>query len=306
MNQFATVFFGGYRKDAVDERLKELIDQIELLQKEKSDAAERENRLKEELEEAKKQAESAGPKGGVGSAELEQASSQREEELEKELAEALERLNALEEELAKNESAEQGGQSEQQRASLKEELAAALRWSESLEMELKQARDEKSARTQTRLMELERTKTLNRRILELEDELDEAEAEHRRELSRLQEQLDHQAKTSAATERVLAQAEEEARMMIVEAQERVQELERQTELDVRAKKQAAAKALDGARAQIIQYLDAFNATRNKLTVTYDELGALVDQIPRTDDTIIELDRDDEGGSWTYVPNERKK
>lgn len=322
MNQFDTVVFGGYRKDMVDERLQELVDQIERLRKEKADAGEREERLKKELEEARSQAAqarsqaAASPSGGEAQTAGESpaaGASQREEQLKKELADALARLRALEEQ--KDKTPEYGGLGFQyktppeedgaapadERASLKDELAAALQWSETLEAELRQVRDEKSSQTQTRLAELERTKSLNRRILELEDALDEAEAEHRREVSRLREQLDHQTKAAAATERILAQAEEEARTMIVEAQERAQELERQTELDVRAKKQAAAQALDGARAQIVQYLDAFNATRNQLSVTYNELGALVDQIPQTDETVIELDG--EGEDWSYIADE---
>ena len=53
---------------------------------------------------------------------------------------------------------------------LREELTAALQWSESLESELKLARKEQDIRAHNRILELERTKTLNQRILELEDE----------------------------------------------------------------------------------------------------------------------------------------
>lgn len=308
MDQFETVFLGGYRKDLVDERLKELVAQIEELRKGERSAKEREERLKEELAAALSRAEAAESLRDAAPSEPDGDTSQREEQLKEELAAALERLNVLEEELecGGTRSVEPAdGKDQQRKEQLKEELAAALRWSESLEAELKLARDEKDARTQSRLLELERTKALNQRILDLEEELEEVESEHRRELARLQEQLDHQTKSSAATERILAMAEEEARTLIEEAQDRAQELERQTEADVRAKKQAAAQALEGARTQVIRYLDAFNATRNKLAVTYDELDALVDQIPRTDTTVIELEHGGEGGGWSYMPDARK-
>ena len=53
MDQFMTTFLGGYRKDLVDERLKELVGQIEQLRREAKAAGEREDRLREQLEEAR-------------------------------------------------------------------------------------------------------------------------------------------------------------------------------------------------------------------------------------------------------------
>ena len=148
-------------------------------------------------------------------------------------------------------------------------------------------------------MELERTKSLNQRILELEDERRRREGEHQRELARLREQLDQQNKTSAATERILAMAEQEARALVQQAQARAQQMERQMEEDMRAKKLAAAQALEGARNQVIRYLDTFNVTRDKLAATYNELDALVEQIPRPDSSVIELERDGLDGNWSY-------
>ena len=49
MDQFMTTFLGGYRKDLVDERLKELVGQIEQLRREAKAAGEREDQLPEEL-----------------------------------------------------------------------------------------------------------------------------------------------------------------------------------------------------------------------------------------------------------------
>ena len=57
MDQFMTTFLGGYRKDLVDERLKELVGQIEQLRREAKAAGEREDRLREQLEEARRRAE---------------------------------------------------------------------------------------------------------------------------------------------------------------------------------------------------------------------------------------------------------
>ena len=54
MDQFMTTFLGGYRKDLVDERLKELVGQIEQLRREAKAAGEREDRLREQLEEARR------------------------------------------------------------------------------------------------------------------------------------------------------------------------------------------------------------------------------------------------------------
>ena len=135
--------------------------------------------------------------------------------------------------------------------------------------------------------------------LELEDERRRREGEHQRELARLREQLDQQNKTSAATERILAMAEQEARALVQQAQARAQQMERQMEEDMRAKKLAAAQALEGARNQVIRYLDTFNVTRDKLAATYNELDALVEQIPRPDSSVIELERDGLDGNWSY-------
>lgn len=290
MDQFMTTFLGGYRKDLVDERLKELVGQIEQLRREAKAAGEREDRLREQLEEARRRAETLEAERGGGKAEA------RAVALEAELAEARGRLELMESALRRA-----GGEQERtdQEKRLREELTAALQWSESLESELKLARKEQDIRAHNRILELERTKTLNQRILELEDERRCREGEHQRELARLREQLDQQNKTSAATERILAIAEQEARALVQQAQARAQQMERQMEEDMRAKKLAAAQALEGARNQVIRYLDAFNITRDKLAATYNELDALVEQIPRPDSPVIELERDGLDENWSY-------
>lgn len=290
MDQFMTTFLGGYRKDLVDERLKELVGQIEQLRREAKAAGEREDRLREQLEEARRRAETLEAQRGGGEAEA------RAVALEAELAEARGRLELMESALRRA-----GGEQERtdQEKRLREELTAALQWSESLESELKLARKEQDIRAHNRILELERTKTLNQRILELEDERRRREGEHQRELARLREQLDQQNKTSAATERILAIAEQEARALVQQAQARAQQMERQMEEDMRAKKLAAAQALEGARNQVIRYLDAFNVTRDKLAATYNELDALVEQIPRPDSPVIELERDGLDENWSY-------
>ena len=290
MDQFMTAFLGGYRKDLVDERLKELVGQIEQLRREAKAAGEREDRLREQLEEARRRAETLEAQRGGGEAEA------RAVALEAELAEARGRLELMESALRRA-----GGEQERtdQEKRLREELTAALQWSESLESELKLARKEQDIRAHNRILELERTKTLNQRILELEDERRRREGEHQRELARLREQLDQQNKTSAAMERILAMAEQEARALVQQAQARAQQMERQMEEDMRAKKLAAAQALEGARNQVIRYLDAFNITRDKLAATYNELDALVEQIPRPDSPVIELERDGLDENWSY-------
>lgn len=290
MDQFMTTFLGGYRKDLVDERLKELVGQIEQLRREAKAAGEREDRLREQLAEARRRAETLEAERGGGKAEA------RAVALEAELAEARGRLELMESALRRA-----GGDQERtdQEKRLREELTAALQWSESLESELKLARKEQDIRAHNRILELERTKTLNQRILELEDERRRREGEHQRELARLREQLDQQNKTSAATERILAIAEQEARALVQQAQARAQQMERQMEEDMRAKKLAAAQALEGARNQVIRYLDAFNITRDKLAATYNELDALVEQIPRPDSPVIELERDGLDENWSY-------
>lgn len=290
MDQFMTTFLGGYRKDLVDERLKELVGQIEQLRREAKAAGEREDRLREQLAEARRRAETLEAERGGGEAEA------RAVALEAELAEARGRLELMESALRRA-----GGEQERtdQEKRLREELTAALQWSESLESELKLARKEQDIRAHNRILELERTKTLNQRILELEDERRRREGEHQRELARLREQLDQQNKTSAATERILAMAEQEARALVQQAQARAQQMERQMEEDMRAKKLAAAQALEGARNQVIRYLDAFNVTRDKLAATYNELDALVEQIPRPDSPVIELERDGLDENWSY-------
>jgi len=285
-----TTFLGGYRKDLVDERLKELVGQIEQLRREAKAAGEREDRLREQLAEARRRAETLEAQRGGGEAEA------RAVALEAELAEARGRLELMESALRRA-----GGEQERtdQEKRLREELTAALQWSESLESELKLARKEQDIRAHNRILELERTKTLNQRILELEDERRRREGEHQRELARLREQLDQQNKTSAATERILAIAEQEARALVQQAQARAQQMERQMEEDMRAKKLAAAQALEGARNQVIRYLDTFNITRDKLAATYNELDALVEQIPRPDSPVIELERDGLDENWSY-------
>ena len=290
MDQFMTAFLGGYRKDLVDERLTELAGQIEQLRREAKAAGEREDRLREQLEEARRRAETLEAERGGGKAEA------RAVALEAELAEARGRLELMESALRRA-SGDQERTDQEKR--LREELTAALQWSESLESELKLARKEQDIRAHNRILELERTKTLNQRILELEDERRRREGEHQRELARLREQLEQQNKTSAATERILAIAEQEARALVQQAQARAQQMERQMEEDMRAKKLAAAQALEGARNQVIRYLDAFNITRDKLAATYNELDALVEQIPRPDSPVIELERDGLDENWSY-------
>ena len=50
---------------------------------------------------------------------------------------------------------------------------------------------------------------------------------------------------------------------------------------------------------MFRYLDAFNITRDKLAATYNELDALVEQIPRPDSPVIELERDGLDENWSY-------
>ena len=90
MDQFMTTFLGGYRKDLVDERLKELVGQIEQLRREAKAAGEREDRLREQLEEARRRAETLEAQRGGGEAEARAAA------LEAELAEARGRLELME------------------------------------------------------------------------------------------------------------------------------------------------------------------------------------------------------------------
>ena len=273
MDQFMTTFLGGYRKDLVDERLKELVGQIEQLRREAKAAGEREDRLREQLEEARRRAETLEAERGGGKAEA------RAVALEAELAEARGRLELMESALRRA-SGDQERTDQEKR--LREELTAALQWSESPESELKLARKEQDIRAHNRIFERRRR-----------------EGEHQRELARLREQLEQQNKTSAATERILAIAEQEARALVQQAQARAQQMERQMEEDMRAKKLAAAQALEGARNQVIRYLDAFNITRDKLAATYNELDALVEQIPRPDSPVIELERDGLDENWSY-------
>ena len=298
MDQFPTVFMGGYRKDLVDERLKRMVVQIEDLQKAVQAAKEREDELKGALAEAKERAERLEAERKPAEARW-SGGSEREKKLKEELDAALKQLEQLGD----------GGPQEARdpepiwAREKQAELASALRWSESLEAELKLAREERDTRAQNRLLELEHTKALNQRILELESDRERREADHRRELSRLQEQLNQQNKGCEAAGRILALAEREARTLVEEAQARAQQLERQAGEDISAKKQAAAQTLEGARTQVIRYLETFTITRDKLAVTYNELDALVGQIPPPDSgPVIELEHDSMGGRWSYPPD----
>lgn len=307
MNQFPTAFMGGYRKDLVDERLKELVTQIEELQKEVEASKEREEQAKESLKVSENKAE-------ILEAELKAAQevklsaepvTQREEQLKAELASALKQLEELG---ADGQSADSAADREEARCredQRKQDLSAALRWSESLEAELKLAREERAARSRNRLLELENTKALNQRILDLEAERERQEALHRRELSRLQEQLAQRDMGCEAAGRILETAREEAAALLEKAQERAQELEQQAEEELYAKRRAAAKTLEGARTQVIHYLETFTVTRDKLSVTYDELDALVGQIPKAEGTIFELGRDDPDAPWDFTAGSKK-
>lgn len=305
MDQFPTAIVGGYRKDMVDERLKRLVTQIEELQSEVQAAKEREEQLKEALAASQSRAE-------ILETELEAAKveprgepvSQQEESLKEELAAALKQLEMLSVDGQSGEcdlTQEVILEREKQR---NEDLSAAIRWSESLEAELKLVREERNTRAQNRLLEVEHIKALNQRILDLEADRERREAMHRRELARLQEQMEQQSKGCEAAGRILELAEKEASTLVEEAQKRAQQLEQQAEDEIYAKKKAAAQALEGARTQVIHYLETFTITREKLAVTYNELDALVGQIPTAEDSVIELEHDSFGDGWGYTPDMR--
>ena len=253
MDQFQTVFMGGYRKDAVDERLKSLVEQIETLHQEAQEAA------------------------------------KREEELRAELSEAHSRIKELEEEST-------GGLG-----------SAARKYLESLDAEDELTQEERDARTEVRLLELERA-ALNRRIMSLEDEKERREAERRRETASLRENLDQQRRSTEAAERILQMAEQEARALVEEAQARTQEMERRAEEDIRAKRQAALQTLEDARVQVMRYVDTFNITQRKLAQTYRELDALAGQFPRAlaDSLIIDLDEQQDYKSWDDASGEKQR
>lgn len=253
MDQFQTVFMGGYRKDEVDERLKALVSQIEALHKESQEAAKREEALRAELSNAYK------------------------------------RIKDLEEEGKKSQG------------------VVIRNFLETSEAECGLTQGEKDARAEVRLLELERA-ALNRRIMNLEDEKECLEAEHRREIARLRENLDQQRRSTEAAERILQMAEQEARALVEEAQIRVQEMERRTEEDIRAKRQAALQALEGARTQVMRYVDTFNITQRKLAQTYRELDALAGQFPRSlvDSIIIDLDEQKDFRDWDGTLGEKQR
>lgn len=271
MDQFQTVFMGGYRKDEVDERLKALVAQIETLYQEAQEAAKREERLKAELAEAHRCME------------------EREAALNEELSRAHSRIKELEEESKRGLG------------------SAARRYSESPDAESTLTQGEKDARAEVRLLELERD-TLNRRIMSLEDERERREAEHRRETAGLRENLDQQRRSAEAAERILQMAEQEARALVEEAQVRTQEMERRAEEDIRAKRQAALQTLEGARVQVMRYVDTFNITQRKLAQTYRELDTLAGQFPRAlaDSLIIDLEEQQDYKSWGDTSGERQR
>ena len=290
MDQFQTAFLGGYRKDLVDERLKDLVEQMEKMRREVQTAREREKELKAEMAAAQSQLEAMeAERKLIGEWDVE-AAREREKSLKEELAAARSRLEVLEE--ASSRTKWSLPRAAVQADNWKVELAAALRWAESLEVELRLAQEEQEARAQSRISDLEHTKELNERITGLEEEWERQEAEYRRGLQQLQEQLELQNRGYEAAARVMRIAEHEARSLVEDARTRVQQMERQTEEHIRLEK-AAEQALKEACVRVTGYLDAFQITRDKLAAAYNELDALAEQIPREfpDDTTIEMDYD---------------
>lgn len=204
MNQFQTVLVGGYRKDEVDERLKELVSQIEELHQEAEAAGEREEQLRSELAEAVRRAE-----------ELEQAQKTVMPD-----GEYDESVSAKERE-----------------ERLKRELDAALSRLEFLESELEQGSGTRGTQT----------------------------------------------------------------MPDREGRAKVWQMERRAEEYIRGRRRAAVQALEGARGQVVRYLETLDITRERLADTYSELDALVDQVSSgfMDGAVTEMDCSGFPASWHY-------
>lgn len=239
MSQFRTTFFGGYRREEVDEYVGNLVTQLEQMKKMQEEHTKQLADIEAEC--AKKLAD----------AEAEYAS--KEKGISQRLADVEAEYVSKEKELA-----QRLADMEAKYAAKEKEYAERL-----VELEVNHTSKDEG---------------YSQRLADLEAEYAAKRREYQEKIVELEEKLREQDGKHDAMTRIMVLAEQEAKAITGKAYMQADEYRKQVENDLLARKREAEEEVAKAHQLEAQYAEAINRTCSQLTGLYASLGELIQRM----------------------------
>ena len=269
MKKFRTALFNGYQKNAVDEYLEDLMQELEVLRQD-AFKAQSAGQLRTQLEEIRQENERLQESLQEKSRKLEEEAEQKQlliSEHEKQLSNEKQRLEDIDRELRNREQ------------QLKEK-----------ELQLQQLQQQENAFKEER----QRLASLNDQYAEKEEKLKRYENDYSSFMD-LMVNMKSQARqivtdAQSDAEEILLMAKKDADEITSSAQSEAEKITDRAKLEALDYRQNVEKELKKrkedeslkfqlARFRISEYLESLNRSQNRLISVYEEFGRLVGQLP---------------------------
>ena len=269
MKKFRTALFNGYQKNAVDEYLEDLMQELEVLRQD-AFKAQSAGQLRTQLEEIRQENERLQESLQEKSRKLEEEAEQKQlliSEHEKQLSNEKQRLEDIDRELRNREQ------------QLKEK-----------ELQLQQLQQQENAFKEER----QRLTSLNDQYAEKEEKLKRYENDYSSFMD-LMVNMKSQARqivtdAQSDAEEILLMAKKDADEITSSAQSEAEKITDRAKLEALDYRQNVEKELKKrkedeslkfqlARFRISEYLESLNRSQNRLISVYEEFGRLVGQLP---------------------------
>lgn len=269
MKKFRTALFNGYQKNAVDEYLEDLMQELEVLRQD-AFKAQSAGQLRTQLEEIRQENERLQESLQEKSRKLEEEAEQKQlliSEHEKQLSNEKQRLEDIDKELRNREQ------------QLKEK-----------ELQLQQLQQQENAFKEER----QRLASLNDQYAEKEEKLKRYENDYSSFMD-LMVNMKSQARqivtdAQSDAEEILLMAKKDADEITSSAQSEAEKITDRAKLEALDYRQNVEKELKKrkedeslkfqlARFRISEYLESLNRSQNRLISVYEEFGRLVGQLP---------------------------
>ena len=269
MKKFRTALFNGYQKNAVDEYLEDLMQELEVLRQD-AFKAQSAGQLRTQLEEIRQENERLQESLQEKSRKLEEEAEQKQlliSEHEKQLSNEKQRLEDIDRELRNREQ------------QLKEK-----------ELQLQQLQQQENAFKEER----QRLTSLNDQYAEKEEKLKRYENDYSSFMD-LMVNMKSQARqivtdAQSDAEEILLMAKKDADEITSSAQSEAEKItdratlealdyRQNVEKELKKRKEDESLKFQLARFRISEYLESLNRSQNRLISVYEEFGRLVGQLP---------------------------
>ena len=279
MKKFRTALFNGYQKNAVDEYLEDLMQELEVLRQD-AFKAQSAGQLRTQLEEIRQENERLQESLQEKSRKLEEEAEQKQlliSEHEKQLSNEKQRLEDIDRELRNRE--QQLKEKELQLQQLKEK-----------ELQLQQLQQQENAFKEER----QRLASLNDQYAEKEEKLKRYENDYSSFMD-LMVNMKSQARqivtdAQSDAEEILLMAKKDADEITSSAQSEAEKITDRAKLEaldyrenvekeLKKRKEDESLKFQLARFRISEYLESLNRSQNRLISVYEEFGRLVGQLP---------------------------